>query len=83
VKAPANPLYRAEKANLQYRLGLFDEAIATAQDCLSQYGDYSDCFLIMGLCQIRKNQKSEGLANLRRADALGNPQAAALIEKYK
>jgi len=82
TKNSSMPLYRAEKANLQYRLGQFDNAIATAEDCLSQYPDYSDCHLIAGLCRIRKGQKTEGLADLRKAQELGNPQAGALIEKY-
>ena len=82
TKNSSMPTYRAEKANLQYRLGQFDDAINTAEDCLSQYADYSDVHLILGLSRIRKGQKAEGLASLRKAQELGNPQAAALIEKY-
>ena len=79
---PTYDLYVAEKASLQVRLGLYDEAIATAQACIQLAPNYSDGYLFLGLAQCLKGQKEEGLANLRKASELGDTQAAELIDKY-
>ena len=79
---PQSDLYYAEKASLQVRVGLYDEAMATAQECIRVAPDHSDGYLFLGLAQCLKGQKEEGLANLKRALELGDPQAEGLIKKY-
>jgi len=79
---PDYDLYHAEKASLQIRLGLHDEAIVTARKCIELAPEYSDGYLFLGLAQCLKGQKAEGIKNLRRAKELGDPQAEGLIEKY-
>ena len=64
------------------RVGLLDEAIATAQECISVDPKASDGYLFLGLAQCLKDNKKEGLDNLRKAKELGDPQADTLIEKY-
>ncbi|MBR1395284.1 MAG: hypothetical protein IJ559_06475 [Prevotella sp.] len=79
---PEYDLYYAEKASLQVRVGLYDEAIATANECIRVAPDYSDGYLFLGIAQCLKGNKVEGVKNLQRAKELGDPQANDLIEKY-
>lgn len=80
---PQETLYYAEKASLEIRVGMYDEAIKTAQECIGIDANNSDGYLFLGLAQCLKGNKSEGLQNLQKAQDLGDPQAATLIEKYK
>mgnify|MGYP002623576020 CR=1 FL=1 len=80
---PKETLYYAEKASLQVRVGLIDDAMATARECIALEPDNSDGYLFLGLAQCLKGQKAEGIANLQKAQSLGAPQAEELIEKYK
>ena len=79
---PQETLYYAEKASLEVRVGLFDNAIATAKECIAVDPNNSDGYLFLGLAQCLKDNKKEGLDNLRKAKELGDPQADTLIEKY-
>lgn len=79
---PDYDLYYAEKASLQVRVGLYDDAIVTSKECIRQAPDYSDGYLFLGLAQCAKGQKAEGISNLKKAKELGDEQADALIEKY-
>lgn len=79
---PQQELYYAEKASLEVRVGLYDEAIQTAQDCIRLQPEYSDGHLFLGLAQCLKGNKAEGIKSLQRAKELGDPQADGLIEKY-
>ena len=79
---PQQELYYAEKASLEVRVGLYDEAIQTAQDCIRLQPEYSDGHLFLGLAQCLKGNKAEGIKSLQRAKELGDPQAEGLIEKY-
>ncbi len=79
---PQSDLYHAEKASLQVRVGLYDEAIATATECIKMAPDHSDGYLFLGIAQCQKGLKAEGLKNLQKARELGDSQADALIEKF-
>jgi len=79
---PKDFVYRAEKANLELRVGMTDEAIKSAQDCIELAPQESDGYLLLGLAQCVKGQKAEGLQNLNKAKELGNDQAQSLIDKY-
>lgn len=80
--SPEYDLYYAEKASLEIRVGLYEDAIVTAEQCIKVAPDYSDGYLFLGLAQCLKGQKEEGLKNLQKAKELGDPQAEGLIEKY-
>ena len=80
---PQETLYYAEKASLQIRVGLYDEAIQTAQECISLDADNSDGYLFLGLAQCLKGNKTDGIKNLQKAKDLGDGQAEGLIEKYQ
>ena len=80
---PQETLYYAEKASLEVRVGLYDEAIATARECIDIDAANSDGYLFLGLAQCLKGNKAEGIANLQKAKELGDPQAETLIGKYQ
>lgn len=80
--SPRNDLYYSEKASLQVRVGLYDEAMETARQCIDVAPDHSDGYLFLGLAQCLKGQKAEGVKNLEKAKELGDAQADGLIEKY-
>lgn len=79
---PNEPVFRAEKASVELRVGMTDEAIETAKGCISIAPQESDGYLFLGLAQCLKGQKAEGLQNLNKAKELGNDQAQSLIDKY-
>ena len=80
---PQETLYYAEKASLEVRVGLLDDAEATSKECIAVDPENSDGYLFLGLAQCMKGNKQQGLDNLRKAKELGDPQADGLIEKYK
>lgn len=79
---PKAAIYYAEKALVEIRVGMFDEAETTAQQCVAVDGQLSDGYLFLGYAQCLKGDKAKGVDNLRKAKDLGNGQADALIEKY-
>ena len=79
---PNEPLYYAEKASLQLRVGMRDEAIETAQACIRIAPDLSDGYLFLGIAQCLKGMKAEGVKNMEKAKELGHDQAQELIDKY-
>ncbi|MBQ9222841.1 MAG: tetratricopeptide repeat protein, partial [Prevotella sp.] len=79
---PKEPLYYAEMASLQLRVNMADKALQTAERCVAIAPEYSEGYLLLGLAQIHTNDKEKGLANLRKAQEMGNEQAQALIDKY-
>ncbi len=81
-KEPTEIVYYAEKANIELRVGMIDEAISTAEKTISMQPRYSDGYLFLGVAQCVKGQKTEGLQNLNKAKELGNSQAQTLIDKY-
>ena len=81
-KSPDILLYRSEKASLQIRVHLLDQAIETASECIRLFPDASDGYLFLGLAQCLKGDKVQGAGNLLKAKDLGDAQADTLIEKY-
>ena len=79
---PKNTFYLAEKASLELRVGLYDQAAETANEIKALEPDNSDGYLFLGLSQCMKGNKKDGLTNLQKAKELGYPQADELIEKY-
>ena len=80
--APTEPLYYAEKASIEVRVGMHKEAIETSQQLIRMAPELSDGYLFLGLAQCLTNNKSEGAKNLNKAKELGNEQAQSLIDKY-
>lgn len=82
TKNPKNPVYYAEQSSIQLRVSMIDEAIESAKSCIKIAPEYSDGYLFLGLAQIEKGNKAEGITNLQKAKELGDTQAEALIQKY-
>lgn len=80
---PQEILYYAEKASLQIRVGLYKDALTTAQECINLDANNSDGYLFLGLAQCLTGNKTDGISNLQKAKELGDTQAEALIEKYR
>lgn len=80
--APQEALYQSEKANVELRVGLTDDAIASAREAIRLAPEESDGHLLLGLGLCVKGQKKEGLVSLQKAKELGHEQAQAMIEKY-
>lgn len=80
---PKEPTYFAEWASLDLRVKRYDEAISAATLCIQLAPEYSDGYLLMGLAQIEKGMKEEGIKNLEKAKELGDTRAEELIEKNK
>ena len=83
VMNPNETYYYAEKASLEIRVGLYDNAIATARESIAVDPNDSDGYMFLGVAQCLKGNKKEGIPNLKKAQELGNLQAEQLIEKYK
>ena len=83
VMNPKETFYYAEKASLEIRVGLYDNAIATAKESITIDANDSDGYLFLGVAQCLKGNKKEGIPNLQKAKEMGNLQAEALIQKYK
>jgi tetratricopeptide (TPR) repeat protein len=83
VMNPKETFYYAEKASLEIRVGMYDNAIATAKESLSIDPNDSDGYMFLGVAQCLKGNKKEGINNLQKAKDMGNLQAEKLIEKYK
>ena len=83
ILAPEEPLYHAERASLLLRLKQFDEAILSANRSIKLAPEAGDAYAVLGMAQIQKGQKAEGLKNLAKAKELGNTQAQELMNRYK
>lgn len=83
VMNPKETFYYAEKASLEIRVGLYDNAIATAKESITIDANDSDGYLFLGVAQCLKGNKKKGIPNLQKAKDMGNLQAEALIQKYK
>ncbi|MCH5310995.1 MAG: serine protease [Prevotella sp.] len=81
-KDDRNAFYYAEKASLEIRVKLYDDAIDTAQQLINLESENSDGYLFLGLAQCLKGDKAAGTKNLEKAKQLGDTQAQSLIEKY-
>ena len=79
---PAECAYQVEKANVELRVGMTDDALATAQLLIRLDDQQSEGYLLKGIAQCLKGNKQEGMENLRKAKELGSSQAQMFIEKY-
>ena len=79
---PQEPLYQSEKASVELRVGMTDEAIVSARKAIRLAPEQADGHLLLGIGLCLKGQKQEGLQSLQKAKELGHEQAQSLIDKY-
>ena len=83
VGGNATPLYLAELAALQLRVGMNADAVKSADLCLQLTPDNTDAFIVKGIALIMEKKKKEGLECLDRAKQLGDDRAEGYMQKYK
>ena len=79
---PTNTFYMAERASLLIRVSMIDDAIEQANEIVKTDANNSDGYLFLGVAQCINGNKTEGVANLKRAKDMGDNQAQSLIDKY-
>lgn len=77
------PIYLAELASLQLRVGKLDDAVRTADMCLHILPEMTDALVIKGVALNGLKKKNEALECLQKAKELGDPRGDEYIKKYK
>ncbi len=80
---PREPLYYAEAAALNYRLGQTDVAIEYARKAIEADPAFPDPYRIMGVCYNQKGNKAEARKYLQKAIDLGDTLASGIINEIK
>ena len=75
--------YKIEKGLLYVQVGMFDEAIAAANEVLAHAPDHLDAHKVLGVAYGEKKQKALARQHLQKAASQGDENAKALLEKYK
>ncbi len=82
VVAPKNLLYLSERALLLMKMNRAEDAITVAQQAIAIAPQYAEGHGLLGLALCRTGNKPTGIAELKRAKALGYPQADAFLAAY-
>jgi len=80
---PREPLFYAECAALNYRVGQTDEAIQAAKKATEIDPKFPDPFRILGVCYTDKGDKAQARIYLQKAIDLGDEMARGVLEKLK
>lgn len=80
--APKQLLYLSEKALLLMKMNRAQDAITVAQQAISIAPQYAEGHGLLGLALCRTGNKPTGIAELKRAKALGYKQADAFLTAY-
>ncbi len=83
VLNPAEPIYFAELASVQLRVGEYDRAIKSADLCISRDANAVDAYIIKGVALCQSNKKQEGIEVLLKAKEMGDKRADEYIKKFK
>lgn len=78
---PQEPLYYAEQAVVNYRVGQVDEAMVAAQQAIKLDDTFADAYRILGICLSDKGKKVEAKKALQKAIDLGDELAIKVLEK--
>ncbi len=81
--APREPLYCAEAAALNYRVGQLDDAITYCQRAIALDASFSDAYRIMGLSLNQQGKKEEARKQLLKAKELGDALAEEILKKLQ
>ena len=78
---PDEPLYRAESAALNYRVGQIDEAIQAAQEAIGIDPQFPDAYRILGVCHAEKGERDKARGYLQKALELGDTLAQGVLDR--
>lgn len=81
--APDQADLRAEEASLNYRVGLFDQAIAAAKAAIEIAPEYPDAYRILGVAYREKGDTTKAREALQRAVSLGDDTAQSILDKMQ
>lgn len=81
--APHEPVFRAEEAAVNYRVGQIDEAISAAKEAILLDDKFPDAYRILGVCMSQKGDKAEARKYLQKAIDLGDQLATGVLEKIQ
>lgn len=81
--APKEPLYYAEAAALNFRVGQLDDAIEYGKKAIAIDEKFPDPYRIIGVCYNQKGNKTEAKKYLQKAVELGDTLASGIIENIK
>lgn len=76
---PAEPLFQAELAAINYRFGQFEEAIAAARTAIALDSQFADAYRILGLSLRGQGKEQEARSALQQAIDLGDEVASQLL----
>lgn len=82
IVAPKQLLYLSERALLLMKMNRAEEAIKVAQKAIEVAPQYAEGHGLLGLALCRTGNKPTGIAELKRAKALGYKQADAFLATY-
>ena len=80
---PKEPLYYAEAAALNYRVGQMDDAIEYGKKAIALDEKFADPYRIVGVCYNQKGNKTEAKKYLQKAIDLGDTLAEGVINEIK
>ncbi len=80
---PTEPLFRAEEAVVNYRVGQTDQAIAAAKEAIRLDDKFADAHRILGICYRDKGNKAEARKCLERAIELGDSLSQGILDKMQ
>lgn len=80
---PDEPLFRAEEAVVNYRVGQIDAALTAAQEAVRLDDSFADAHRILGICLRDKGKTAEAKKSLQRAIDLGDAVAQSVLDKMK
>lgn len=81
--SPKEPLYCAEAAALNFRIGQVDDAIEYGKRAIAIDDKFPDPYRIIGVCYNQKGNKVEAKKYLQKAVDLGDALASGIIDKIK
>lgn len=79
---PQEMLYRGELAVVNIRVGRSAEAVQVLQEALKVQPGYAEGYRLMGQAYVQLQKMDEARAAFAKAQELGDPNVAPLIEKY-
>ena len=80
---PKEPLYYAEAAALNYRVGQLDDAIEYGKKAIALDEKFAAPYRIVGVCYNQKGNKPEARQYLQKAIDLGDTLAGGIINEIK
>ena len=80
---PREPLYHAELASVNYRIGQIDEAVAAARQAVAIDDQFADAYRILGVCLRSQGKEQDACAAFQRAIDLGDELSKTLIDKKR